>query len=127
MIQFEKHYTIEEANALLPELREILEELRTVRQQLSESWRQAAPVLRAAPRNGGGSAAANYLSDLSYLSEHIRWFTERGIMLKDIERGLVDFPAIRDGEEVLLCWELSEERVEYYHDLESGYQGRKPW
>ena len=50
---------------------------------------------------------------------------EAGIVVRDIDRGLIDFPAIRDGEEVYLCWELGEDAVEYWHDLESGYRGRQ--
>jgi hypothetical protein len=125
--QFEKHYTIEEANALLPEIRDQLAEIRIVRDQLVANWEQAEPVLAAAPMNGGGSHAANYVTDLSELSGHLRWFSRRGILLKDIDRGLVDFPALRDGREVLLCWESAEEEVAFWHDLETGYAGREPW
>ena len=127
MPQFERYYTIEEANELLPEIREILEEVRTVRDQLVVGWKRAEPVIRAAPTNGGGHEVADYISDLSHLSVQLRWFSRRGIVVKDIDRGLVDFPALRDGQEVLLCWELSEESVRFWHDLETGYAGRQPW
>ena len=127
MAQFDRHYTIQEANALLPEIREILAELRAARSQLVEDWRRAQPVLRAAPRNGGGAEASDYVTDLRALSDRLRWFSERSIILKDIDRGLVDFPALRNEDEVLLCWEDREDRVAYWHDFEAGYAGRQPW
>jgi hypothetical protein len=127
MGQFEKHYTLEEANGLLPEVRQQIAALQAARDQLVADWRQAGPALEAAHTNGGGHEAAGYVADLSELSQHLKWFSRRGIQVKDIDRGLIDFPALRDGEEVLLCWEAAEDRVAYWHDLESGYAGRQRW
>jgi hypothetical protein len=127
MPHFERYYTVEEANALLPELRAVLATIRQARDQLADSWHQAEPVIRAASTNGGGQEAAGYLAARFDVGEHLRWFRERGILLKDIDRGLVDFPALREGEEVLLCWELSEEQVAFWHSLAAGYAGRQRW
>jgi hypothetical protein len=126
MAHFEKHFTVEEANELLPELRELLESIRALRDRLVVDWEQALPVIRAAPMNGGGKEANPYLSDLHRINERLRRLIELGVQLKDVDRGLVDFPAWREDREVLLCWHLGEDRVRYWHDLESGFAGRRP-
>lgn len=126
MAQFEKHFTITEANALLPELREVLGAIREVRDQLAVDWEQAAPVLRMARMNGGGRELGDYLGTLSRLNARLKVLADLGVQLKDIDRGLVDFPAWRDDREVFLCWHLGEETVAFWHDLETGFPGRQP-
>jgi hypothetical protein len=127
MPYFDRYYTIEEANSLLPQVREKIAGIHGLRDRLATDWGQANPVLDAAPHNGGGGEASPYITDLTELSALLSWFSRRGILLKDIDRGLVDFPALRDGREVLLCWELAEDRIGFWHDLETGYAGREPW
>lgn len=127
MPHFDRYYTLDEANALLPELRRVLSDVRRSRDQLVETWPEAEPVVRAAKTNGGGKEGEGYLKARVEIGERLEWFRRRGIQLKDVDRGLVDFPALRDGEEVLLCWELSEEEVAYWHTLEAGYAGRQRW
>jgi hypothetical protein len=126
MPQFQKHFTVEEANALLPDLIALLDELRAARDHLVIEWQNAAPVVRAAPRNGGGAQASAYVAGLLRLNRLLKGFTERGVLLKDIDEGLVDFPHMRGEEEILLCWKLGEECVAHWHDLETGYAGRQP-
>jgi hypothetical protein len=126
MPQFEQHFTVDEANAMLPELRSLLGEIRQARDQLATDWDGAVPILRMASTNGGGKPATIVVADLLRLNDLMRSLASRGVIIKDIDRGLVDFPHWRGDEEVLLCWELSEERVAYWHDLESGFGGRHP-
>lgn len=126
MPTFEKYFTLEEANALLPELRSLLERIREIRDRVSVDWDAAAPALKAASQNGGGRESHPYLSDLHELNARIRRLVGMGIQLKDVDRGLVDFPAWREDREVFLCWHLGEERVAYWHELETGFRGRQP-
>ena len=126
MPQYEKHFTVEEANDLLPELRQLLERVREIRDSLTIEWERAQPILAAAQQNGGGKEASGYVSDLTRLNAALRDFQRRGVVIKDIDQGLVDFPHMRDGREVFLCWKLSEDEVRFWHDLESGYAGREP-
>ena len=126
MPHFEKHFTVEEANALLPEVRELLSDIKGVRNHLEVDWEAAAPVIKAAPVNGGGREANPYLTDIQVIAMRLARLAELGIQLKDLDRGLVDFPAWRDEQEVLLCWHLGEDAVRYWHDLETGYAGRRP-
>jgi hypothetical protein len=126
MAHFEKHFTLGEATALLPEVREILESAREIVRRLPEDWQEAEPVLRAAASNGGGSEARAYLSDLHALNRILGRLTELGVQLKDIETGLVDFPSWQDGREVFLCWRLGEDAIAFWHELEAGVAGRRP-
>ncbi len=126
MPQFEKHFSVEEANDLLPELRRLLAGIQKVRDSLVVEWERAQPVLKAAGSNGGGKEASGYVSDLTRLNALLQDLNRRGVLIKDFDRGLVDFPHWREGREVFLCWELSEESVRFWHDLDSGYAGREP-
>ena len=126
MPQFERYFSVEEANDLLPELRRLLTGIREVRHSLVVEWERAQPVLKAAGSNGGGKEASGYVSDLTRLNALLQDLTRQGVIIKDFDRGLVDFPHWRDGREVFLCWELAEDRVRFWHDLESGYAGREP-
>lgn len=123
---FEKHFTLEEATALLPELREILVEIRDLRDGLAVEMQDALPVLRKMRENGGGPEANRYLAATQRLNTRLRRLHELGVQIKDVDRGLVDFPHWRNGEEVLLCWHLGEDAIRFWHTVESGYAGREP-
>ncbi|MDB6030196.1 MAG: hypothetical protein JWM16_534, partial [Verrucomicrobiales bacterium] len=74
----------------------------------------------------GGPLATDYVKKLCSLRRIVAEFQEREIQIKDLDRGLIDFPAILHGKEVFLCWEQDEEDIEFWHDLNSGYAGREP-
>jgi hypothetical protein len=121
----ELHFTLEEADALLPRVEPLLRDLRNARDRLTDS--EAHELLAtAAPANGGGgpgrSVGEAFLEVRRLLSE----IQAMGIVVRDIDRGLIDFPAILDDREVYLCWEFDEERIAFWHELESGYGGRQP-
>jgi hypothetical protein len=119
-----RHYTVEEANALLPSVKPLLQRLRDARDMLTDS--EAHDVLSdAAPTNGGGEPGSQVGEAFLEVRRLLGTLEDAGIVVRDIDRGLIDFPAIREGEEVYLCWELGEDEVEYWHDLESGYRGRQ--
>ena len=126
MAQFEKHFTVEEASALLPELREILAAIRTARDHLVVDVESAIPVLRKAKLNGGGKEAGAYLEDVQQLNERLERLSELGVQIKDIDKGLVDFPHWRGDEEGFLCWHLGEDEIRYWHSIDSGFAGRQP-
>jgi hypothetical protein len=126
MPHFEKHFTVEEANALLPELRSLIEAIQAARDRIQVEHQNARPVLKARSQNGGGRDASGYVAGLMQLNERVRRLLDLGVELKDLERGLVDFPAWRGEREVFLCWELREDEIRFWHDLETGYRGRQP-
>ncbi|HWQ93417.1 MAG TPA: DUF2203 domain-containing protein [Clostridia bacterium] len=123
--QFHKHYTVEEARALLPRLRQWLKRLSRCRLDLQRQEEALLP-LRGLGNDLGGPVV-NKLARTVATTQHILFeFYRREIQVKDFERGLVDFPALRHGKEVFLCWEMAEEDICYWHDLDSGYAGREP-
>lgn len=120
-----RHFTREQANAALPSLEPLLLALREAKDQLTDD--EARELLSdAAPGNGGGEPGRQVGEAFLEVRRLLGTIEESGIVLRDIDRGLVDFPALMDGREVYLCWELGEEDVAHWHELESGYGGRRP-
>ena len=116
-------FTPESANALLPELRTLLLALRNA---YAVSAAQGEATRTLAPHNGGTSHAQEWADAEVTVAGCLRWIQERGILLKDPERGLVDFPSIRDGRPVLLCWQMDEPSVAHWHEVSGGFAGRQP-
>ena len=123
---FQRLFTIEEANALLPRLREILDEMAIHRDALRERAPHMQPILGAASGIGGGRAGSEYGVEAYKLYVEIQRITDLGVVLKDLDMGLLDFPHERGGRVVFLCWHPPEERVAFWHDLDAGYAGRQP-
>ncbi len=123
---FPKLFTLEEANALLPRLRELLDDLTLHRDALREKAPRLEPILRTAGANGGGRAGSEYGVEAYNLYLAIGRIHELGVLLKDLDMGLLDFPHEREGRIVFLCWHPPEERVGYWHEIEAGYAGRRP-
>lgn len=123
---FRKLFSVGEANALLPELKEILDEARARRDAMREKSPDLRPILEASPGNGGGRKGSEFGVDAYRLHLALGRITELGVVLKDLDSGLLDFPHRREGRVVFLCWHPPEERVGYWHEIEAGYAGRRP-
>jgi hypothetical protein len=124
-LRFQKHYTREEARALLPQLRAWLGELEELRRELEKND-QRLTAMMAGGQDVGGELVNHSVRLLGRMKGLLQEFENREIVIKDLQRGLVDFPAIVGDREVFLCWEKDEEDVEYWHDIDSGYAGREP-
>ena len=122
--QFHKHYTLEEARALLPQIRKWLVEIHQLRRRL-KPLDQRIEQLLAGGADIGGDSVQKQAKLLSELQRVVREFYSREIQIKDIDRGLIDFPSILDDREVFLCWELEDEDIEFWHELDSGFAGRE--
>ena len=122
--RFDKHYTRDEARALLPQLREQLAELNRLREEM-QRYEKRLSGLSEQGHDIGGETVNNWIRTLAQMQEILADFQRRRIQVKDLSRGLVDFPAIIEGREVFLCWESKEDDIEFWHDLESGYSGRE--
>ncbi|HEY1663688.1 MAG TPA: DUF2203 domain-containing protein [Verrucomicrobiae bacterium] len=120
--QFEKHYTREEAGALLPQIRQWLTRLEHLRKDLDRFDKRLSGLIG---NDIGGDTVNQWIRALADMQEVLAEFQRRQIFIKDLERGLIDFPAIIGGREVFLCWESDEDKIEFWHDLESGYGGRE--
>jgi hypothetical protein len=121
----ERHFTREEANALIPQLTTLLDQLREAKDELTDTEAHEA-LSEAAPSNGGGEQGRQVGVAFLEVRRLLETVEEAGIVLRDIDRGLVDFPALFEGREVYLCWEAGEDEVGYWHELEGGYGGREP-
>ena len=119
----ERLFSIVEADAELEELRARLPRLREARQRLIDTGER---INSAVEIDGGGIEGSDWFRAQETLKRELLWLADRGILLRDPETGLVDFPAERDGERVFLCWRLGEERVGWYHSERSGFSSRKP-
>ncbi|PAW80373.1 MAG: hypothetical protein B9S33_18550 [Pedosphaera sp. Tous-C6FEB] len=122
--RFSKHYSLAEARELLPQIRGWLHQLQRVRRDLTSYEQSTHARLNDGDEFGGGKVH-QWIRNLSAFKEILEEFERREIQLKDIERGLVDFPAIQAGREVFLCWELAEADITHWHDLQSGFDGRE--
>ena len=123
-----KLFTIQEANALLPSVRIILAKIQRAHRKLSRFRNDAKKASEAAEQGGGGiEYGVVYAAVLTELTLQLSELEELGVQLKDFERGLIDFPSLRDGRVVLLCWQLGEgDELEWWHDVDAGFAGRTP-
>ena len=123
-----KLFTVEEANALLPSVRQLLKRLQRFRQRLATYKGEARQAAEQADQGGGGiSNGLLYARLLTNFAGEMSDLEAMGVQLKDFERGLVDFPSLRDGRVVLLCWQLDEgDELEWWHDMDAGFGGRTP-
>lgn len=120
-----RHYTLEEANAALGWVQDVIASLRSAREGLSDEEAREA-LAEAGPQNGGGDPGRVVSEAFLQLREALARLQEAEVVLRDLDRGLVDFPAIRDDREVYLCWLEGEDEIGYWHDLEAGFAGREP-
>ncbi len=116
----DRTFTLDEARALLPELREIAADLVTVRADLMELQ---TTLSRGQPSPLGGRAEAKALE--AQLSELLAWFPAQGLQVRGWAPLLLDFPSQLDGEEVLLCWLEGDQALDWYHRPEHGFAGRR--
>ena len=122
--QFSKHFTVQEARGLLPRIKEWLRQLDQLRHQLKH-FEQRLGNMVAGGDDVGGEAVNEWVKAMARFQELIYEFQKRHIHVKDLERGLIDFPALLDGREVFLCWEKDEDDIEFWHDVDSGFAGRE--
>ncbi len=129
----DRQYTREEAEASLPWVRDSIDSMREATAELLDA-RAKLNDLMDAIRSNGGHTREEEVRDLHSRVEKstealrlpLEEFEKRGIIIRDLQRGLIDFPAVRDGREVYLCWVYGEERIEFWHDLDTGFAGRQP-
>ena len=124
-MQHERHYTLDEANAALDWVADRLRRLRDARARLSDSEVREA-LTEAAPTDGGGAPGRVVSEGFLALRTVLLELREAEVVLRDLDRGLVDFPALRDGREIYLCWEEGEDEIGFWHEPEAGFAGRRP-
>jgi hypothetical protein len=129
----DREFTLEEANAAVVELRPIVRRMVEAGQRLAAAQREQTQLVTRIAGNGGDMQP----SDLRELAETIQAEADAiaacaaeinaaGAQIKSLEEGLLDFPAQRDGEDILLCWRLGEDEIGYWHGVDEGFAGRRP-
>jgi len=129
----ERYFTLEEANALLDEVRPVAEALVEHRRTFTVAAARRARLTARISGNGGDfdpQEPRELDEQLEHEAQEVVRAVERleglGVLVKDLDRGLVDFPSLREGEEVLLCWQVGEDEIAFWHGVEEGFAGRKP-
>ena len=122
--RFSKHYTRDEARALLPQCRAWLAQIKQLRVEV-DRYDKRLGGLNADGQDTGGETVNNWIRAISSLQAVLMEFERREISIKDVERGLLDFPAIMGDKEVFLCWEADEDDIEFWHNLDTGFGGRE--
>ena len=127
-----RRFTPSEANEELAEIRPLVEEIVAHRREYLRLQSERQALVQRIAGNGGGIdvSALGELEEAERrerveIARRVNAVHERGAIVKDLDTGLVDFPARLEGEEVLLCWRLGEEQIEHWHGLEEGFAGRK--
>jgi len=120
------YFTLETATAALELIRPWMDEIQLIRQDILRNQPEAWPVIQKAAGNGGSRAASELAQSFDRLDKLIHKILDTGAIVKDINTGLLDFPSIRDGHEVYLCWQLGEARIAYWHEIDDGFAGRQP-
>ena len=123
-------FTVEEASALLPRLIPILTELRAQKAALDDVRLSLARLTPAMRGNGHGAEAVELEQRIRELVTEIgagvHQIAEEGVEVKDLDQGLIDFPSPREGRIVYLCWHLGEDRIAFWHEVDTGFAGRRP-
>jgi len=128
-----RYFTPEEANAALEELRPLAERMVELRRELVDAQASRASLGAQVGTNGGDLTPSDFAEAdqrleqaASELAGSIDRIQAAGVLVKDLDRGLLDFPARREGEEILLCWHVGEDEIRFWHGVDEGFAGRKP-
>src|SRR5882762_3249125 len=123
-----KIFSVEEANSLLPAVRHTVRKIQRAHTKILSHQSEAKQAAEYAEQGGGGIAnGVAYAALLIDMTALVGEIEALGVQLKDFSRGLIDFPSLRDGRVVLLCWQLGEgDRLEWWHDVDAGFAGRTP-
>ena len=120
-----RHYSLDDATEALPLVVELIERMRRARVSLTDAEARAA-LSEATPTNGGGHPGRTVSEGFLELRESLVGLQAMGVVLRDLESGLVDFPSLRDGREVYLCWQEGEDEIAFWHEVDAGIAGRRP-
>jgi hypothetical protein len=121
-----KYFTLQEANEALNIIRPLMDEVQTIRRKILEKQPETWTAIEKSVGNGGNRTLSRMVQDFEKLDALVHRILETGVQIKDINIGLLDFSAWKDGREVYLCWQYGEGEIAFWHEVEAGYAGRKP-
>ena len=120
-----KYFTVEEANAVIPQLLVDIPRLQELIANLTQKYPDVKKAREKAHLNGGSLQGIDYINCVFKINCLTEQLESKGCILKGIKYGLVDFLSLRDGKEVYLCWKIPEQRIGYWHDIQAGFAGRQ--
>jgi hypothetical protein len=121
-----RYFTLEEANETLNFIRPLMDKVQRIRKKVLQHQPEAWPAMEKAAGNGGNRALSSMVQDFEKFDTLIHEMQATGVLIKDINLGLLDFPALKDGREVYLCWQYGEGEIAFWHEVEAGFAGRQP-
>jgi hypothetical protein len=121
-----RYFTLQEANETLNIIRPLVNEIQAIRQTILKNKPEAWPAIEKSAGNGGNRALSNMVKDFEKLDLLVHQIQDMDVLIKDINLGLLDFPALKDGREVYLCWQYGEGEIAFWHEVEAGFAGRQP-
>ena len=119
------YFTLQQARDALTKIRPLMDEIQGIRLEVLARRPDVWPVVERAAGNGGSQVASKLVREFERLDALIHQVQDTGVLFKDINLGLLDFPALRNGREVYLCWKHGEKDIEFWHEIEAGYAGRR--
>jgi len=127
MAEAKRYFTLEQANTAVALIRPILREMLEIRQRIIDLQPEVWPVIEKVIGNGGNQAASQATREFERINDLAHEIQALGGIIKDLNNGLVDFLALREGREVYLCWKYDEHHVAFWHEIEAGFDGRQLW
>ena len=120
-----RYYTPQEANNLLEIVRPMVAELMQISERIRSRRPEIWAVVEKSAGNGGNPELSKLLPDFDRLDQVLHRLQDMGIEVKDLTIGLIDFPALKDGRVIFLCWKYNEEKIQFWHEVEAGFAGRQ--
>ncbi len=120
-----RYFTLQEAQRTLEYIRPMMEEVVEICRGIIADQPEIWPAIERAAGNGGNAALSRLTRDFDQLDDLLHRVQATGVLIKDIETGLLDFPALRDEREVYLCWKVGEDTIQFWHETDTGFAGRQ--
>ncbi len=124
--QHDRLFTLAEANRLIPRLNSHLSSVKQAKAALGRTKEDIKRASEQAQYGGGSTLGPLYIASLQQVSSNVQAIHDMGVLVKDLDMGLCDFPHLRDGRVVFLCWKFGEQEVKWWHETTSGYKDRCP-
>jgi len=118
-------FTLQEANEALVSIRPWMDEIQNIRSEILKHQPEIWSVMEKSAGNGGNPTLSRMVNTFDRLDALIHSIQDMGAIIKDINTGLLDFPAIKDEREVYLCWQYGEDEIAFWHEIEDGFAGRQ--
>ena len=121
-----QYFSLSEANQALKIIRPLMDDVQAIREKILANQPEAWPAIEKSAGNGGNKVLSGMVQDFERLDKLVHQILDTGVQIKDINIGLLDFSAMRDGREVYLCWQYGEDDIAFWHEIDAGYAGRHP-